>query len=65
MTRKATFFSKAIFSKQTKYLNDWDYKIIFDEYNIDITKQEYDEILELKINHSKNKKIKEIDDLCK
>ena len=64
-TRKGNFFMKPIFAEQRKYLQEWTYELIFQNYKFNIDGSIYEKIKKKRNKHLSEQTNKELDDLCK
>jgi hypothetical protein len=64
-TRKGNFFMKPIYVEQYKYLQEWTYELIFQNYEFNIDGSVYDKIKKKRNKYLSKQINKELDALCK
>lgn len=62
--RKGTWFTKAIIREQSKYINEYDYELLYLDKEYEVDEEDYIKIYQ-EYNRLKNEAIeKELDELC-
>ena len=61
----ATFFRDAIYEEVDTDINEWTYKAEFQGQTTDLTKEEFDNILKIRQEKREQKRIEDLDKLCK
>ena len=64
-TRKRNFFMKPIYAEQCKYLQEWTYELIFQNYKFNIDSSVYEKIKKKRNKYLSKQTNKELDGLCK